>query len=247
MKLKNKILIITLIFVAIILLTNNIFAAENNYYLKDEYIPPELPDSVKKFAEDKYFTYITNGYRTYYLFLEKTNTAIISLKDNPNTAFLAVPDPSNFKVWQLVYEPGSYGYITSTLDSNKNILPEEVEINNIMENYKFTFYDKTYYPYGFGSSCSIIDSNFDIYSYICKEDSSGKRYMDDECYSSKNLVFQAPPQGLTQVLEEGYQTAQKITTQSITQQLGVLVPVGVVIMATLILVSLIAYFRFWRQ
>lgn len=247
MKLKNKILIITLIFVAIILFSNNIFAVENNYYLKDEYIPPELPDSVKKFAEDKYFTYITNGYLTYYLFFERTDTAILSPENNPSNAFLAIPDPSNFKSWYIYYEPGRTDYENSTLDSNNNILPKETRIDDIMKMYPISFYGETYYPFGFGSNYYIIDSNFDIYSYICKEDSSGKRYMDDECYSSKNLVFQAPPQGLTQVLEEGYQTAQKITTQSITQQLGVLVPVGIVIMATLILVSLIAYFRFWRQ
>ena len=59
--------------------------------------------------------------------------------------------------------------------------------------------------------------------------------------------FQLAPQGLEAVLEEGYQTAQVITTQSITQQLGVLVPVGIVMMATIIALSLVESLPLWKQ
>ena len=124
--------------------------------------------------------------------------------------------------------------------------------NSNSKNYDLKLMDKEFnksYDFGYiqGSDNAKIVANQQI---SCRYVDNDSLYTSADVYkkidNGYEVVFQAPPQGLEAVLEEGYQTAQVITTQSITQQLGVLVPVGIVIMATIILVFLIKSFHFWR-
>lgn len=239
MKLKNKILIITLIFVAIILFGNKTFATDQKMEL------PTLPESVQEFIKDKYYfacsVYGDNNTIEYYicekpLLFVSYDEGSSSVKNNYYD-YVYIPNTDYCKTYYLRYQTkDSTFYNYDGIVYNDNIRYISYSGNQNINGVKYFGQSR--------SKLSILKSNFDVYGYVTKRDSSYNIFIDTD---SKNLVFQVPPQGLTQVLEEGYQTAQKITTQSITQQLGVLVPVGVVIMATLILVSLIAYFRFWRQ
>lgn len=241
MKLKNKILIITLIFVAIILLNNKTFATVTKEDL------PKLPESLQEFIKDKYYVITlqpANNSVLDYFICEKPLLYLSYVDDYHNILQhqgwyddIFIPNTDYCKTYHFCYNMGSSKIYT---DSG-NEYSDNLDYIKCYGNFKIN--DINYYGRS-NTIISILDSNFDVYCFNKSRDSNNNIIFD---FKTKNLVFQAPPQGLTQVLEEGYQTAQKITTQSITQQLGVLVPVGIVIMATLILVSLIAYFRFWRQ
>lgn len=227
MKLKNKILIITLIFVAIIL-----FGKLDCF----GYISDGTCTNTEKhaFLKDSFYNFIINSgyYNSDYMVF-----ASQSKSDSSFCHFFYIPKDSYLKnnihyqndiINVKFYGESDSKYITGWLkEVNGN-----VEISNFLET---TFNNDT-------------SANNDLQIYL--DDNYLYLFTNTDIYSDDSVFFSAVSLGETSlevVLQEGYQTAQKITTQSITQQLGVLVPVGIVIMATLILVSLIAYFRFWRQ
>lgn len=226
MKLKNKILIITLIFVAIIFLIKlDCFATEIDLN--------EIVNSDIEISDD----YKQNILKYKYIFAYNTHAgsskgwAIIGC-DAP----FYITDDQTFLTF-AVKVPATYSFLRCYGSSDSLYLEQrDTSITS-------AFIDNTFSSLSVSTFDSILYNNFNVYEIHFYRDENYNHHLTE----TSNLVFQAPPQGLTQVLEEGYQTAQKITTQSITQQLGVLVPVGIVIMATLILVSLIAYFHFWRQ
>ena len=60
-----------------------------------------------------------------------------------------------------------------------------------------------------------------------------------------NVVFQAPP-SLERVTRKAQIIAGVVTQETLTSELAEMVPVGVTILATMILVSLVAYFPHWK-
>lgn len=76
-------------------------------------------------------------------------------------------------------------------------------------------------------------------------------YSNDNIYSgmdNDDIFFQPTPlvKTLEEVIQETHLVAKEITQEAITAELVELVPVGVGILATIILVSLIAYWNFWK-
>lgn len=168
------------------------------------------------------------------------NRSTMELTVNDNV-YLITDDslPSNYTKISVIRESFTMGnqYWICFLPDNSDKLIITNSSNKINNN-DFTLYmlsssDSDFSIYESGSNVfnidSIVLSNVDVYN------------------QGGELVFQTPPLALEEVLAEGYQIAQETTRQSITAQLVDLVPVGIVILATMIVVSLIAYFRFWRQ
>ena len=67
----------------------------------------------------------------------------------------------------------------------------------------------------------------------------------DVCDADGNVVFQSPP-SLERVTRKAQIIAGVVTQETLTAELAELVPVGVTILATMILVSLVAYFPHWK-
>lgn len=228
MKTKNKILIILASFILLLLLLNSkVFAAEETIEL------PVLPEATQVFLKDKYYVIVDRHDFIFYYICEQPLIYTADCFDSDILDGFLYPSASYCKSWDF-----SYKVATSTFLGLENDLPTEHTITS-----QYNVIDDIGYVNVNTGKYNILQANYDVYNFKFKKDSSNRYILDT---STKELVFQAPPQGLEAVLEEGYQTAQVITTQSITQQLGVLVPVGIVIMATIILVFLIKSFHFWR-
>ena len=213
MKLKNKILIITLIFVAIILLFKlDCFALENvpTTQYSEEFSRTTFTNLST--AQEK-LDYIKR--MPFYFKVDKLN------KDSATSYFSSI---GTCHMYSINFQEESKWYSIKVANNS--------EYSNSLFNGKM----------GSSTMMSSLSINHDLL-FSDKGNGTGVAIAREDCKQPFPLITPT----LQEVLEKGYQTAQETTTQSITAQLVEILPVGIVIMATLILVSLIAYFRFWKQ
>lgn len=240
MKFKNKILIITLIFVAIILLSKlDCFALEN--VTMKGYSEEFSRDTFKNLstAQEK-LDYIK---RMPFYSKESDNLKYIFMAYSDYTAYLMVSDYP-FKVRQL-NSGNAQTYISSLGTSHMYSIwfQEKSKLYSINTANNSEYSDSLFTgKMDTSTMLSSLSINHDLV-FTDTVNGTGVAISREDC----NQPFPLITPTLQEVLEKGYQTTQETTTQSITAQLVEILPVGVVIMATLILVSLIAYFRFWRQ
>lgn len=221
MKTKNKILIILASFILLLLLFNSkVFAAENQV-LKN--IPTDIPYYEKIFPciDEK----ATN---VFWLYDETASICLYTCEENSN--FFINSSQSSYEYTVQLYEKGSddqpqnyqkWYYRVAFYPESNNFINEYLE-------HSLVSFNKTTFP------------KLNVYT-------SHNVYLQSEPDKKYESFFQPAPQGLEAVLEEGYQTAQATTTLSITQQLEVLVPVGIVMMATIIALSLVESLPLWKQ
>lgn len=215
MKFKNKILIITLIFVAIILLNNldcfGYSAGDTVTISPLEGDPFEITlqnDLPEEYSNFNYFCLSKNNY--------------ISIIPN-SVAYLKIDTPSNDYVIGRFYD------VSGNFVSKKELLLSS---------------DGFFNPRGSNPTNSLVI----LKSCFTDTDSAIlSKHLKYTIYNSDDTVFFKVTPTLEETLVEGYKVAKTTIHQTTKQQLVEILPVGVVIMATLILVSLIAYFRFWRQ
>ena len=223
MKLKNKFLLI-FIFFALILMFNN----SNCFAITQEELETELG----------YPLYVSSKFE--YLFDEIQNYEYYS--------WISFPDSNNNDKYVLVLSnnKGNLNFYTNSknlylLDDEKNKLNFSYyrfsfsQNDNYIECYSMSSYelDIIYAPnIGVNSlDNAVYISNLDLYDYETNE-----------------ILFQVPPQvkTLEEVVQESHLVAKEITQEALTAELAELIPVGVAIMAAMIVVSLIAYFQFWK-
>lgn len=240
MKLKNKILIITLIFVAIILLFKlDCFALENvpTTQYSEEFsrttftnlsTAQEKLDYIKRMpfyskeSDNLKYIFMANSYYTTYLMVSDYPFKVDKLnKDSATSYFSSI---GTCHMYSINFQEESKWYSIKVANNS--------EYSNSLFNGKM----------GSSTMMSSLSINHDLL-FSDKGNGTGVAIAREDCKQPFPLITPT----LQEVLEKGYQTAQETTTQSITAQLVEILPVGIVIMATLILVSLIAYFRFWKQ
>lgn len=227
MKLKTKILFIILFTFFIIILSNSsVFAPD----LPSSYL--ELGTAVERLDFIKNLNLVNEKYFDYpYFFIQNSDTFIYFFaSDNPARL---VPYSGTYKVrvtGNYVYYKLGYNYSLRTF----NIAGSDYPYFGSIDNYSVDLANKTFYfePHAYDTS-----SNFDFYNLT---GDSIIFSMEDNSYPFPKV---SPLEIITtQAQKEAGQKAQEI----IREALKILVPVGVIIMASLVTVSLIAYFKFWR-
>lgn len=99
-------------------------------------------------------------------------------------------------------------------------------------------------PYGSNPTNKLVI----LKSYFYNTDSSVlAKAIPYTIYNEDDTIFFKVAPTLEETLVEGYKVAKTTIHQTTKQQIVEILPVGIVILATMIVVSLIAYFRFWRQ
>lgn len=233
MKTNNKILLFLIIFIVILLfLTLDCFALTgyNDDFSRTTY--NNLSSAADKLNYIKELSFFNND--------EVVNLKYVFLCNSDYFVTLYFSDYP-FKVSQLNSGSSSSQISGSGTISYYRIYFEEQSKLYAKESYNYGSY--TILPQGSGMGTSEMLETLSINHDLIYVDSNDIAISREDC----NDPF--PPITLTleEVLEKGYQTTQETIRPSITAQLVEILPVGIVILATMIVVSLIAYFRFWRQ
>ena len=225
MKIRNKIILIVLFFTLFLLFANKVNAFDFTYNNVDYSIDlPEEPNGRDYVIYISIYGSIT---RLNVIYLNDDTTLFgLSLGSDPVPAFYSRPQKSwtyyrtqlSSVKWE--YSPGDLTFGNNCFDYNDF----ESFVSCVNERILLSTVDIALLSVWSGNS---------LYSY------------------EGELVFQVPPQvqevlTLEEVTTQAHLQAKEITTESLEKELEELVPVGVIILATLILVSLVAYFSFWR-
>ena len=232
MKTNNKLLLFLIIFIAIFLfLTLDCFALTgyNDDFSRTIYNNFSSEDKLNYIKELSFFNNDEVVNLKYVFLCSSDYFVTLYFSDYP------------FKVSQL--NSGSSASLISGLGTiyYYRIYFEEQSKLYAKESYNYGSY--TILPQGSGMGTSEMLETLSINHDLTYVDSNDIAISREDC----NDPF--PPITLTleEVLEKGYQTASETTQQSMTAQIVEILPVGIIILATMIVVSLIAYFRFWRQ
>lgn len=233
MKLNNKFLIITFFLVALLFIPSKVNAVIEDTgekikfaYNDVEYLIPHILDS-----EQPYYFYIKPS---------KTSSKLqLYTSDNPFFTCTATVNPtSNFG---LGYSGKCIRYTYDLATDSPSWISYEVT-TDIIGNFNIgsgnTYYDKYYLNnYGF----LYIENGGNEF------DKGG--FGVQPIYTTlEDFLLVTPPTEATleEVTTQAHQMAKEITAEALEKELVELIPVGVVILATMILVSLIAFFRFWK-
>ena len=238
MQLKNKLILIFLFFGIFLIFNSKVFATEDvtinlssvnypNKTLSDLVIPSTVLDnssiSNETFSEYKYLIFNFgkgNSSDSIYFVFSKTPFFISS---NDGVSFVT---PS---------------YISSSYNYSNNYWSMRLQESSDGSNLRVGDFNLNSY-----SSSTPIISNSIIYtdSTFETEYTGSKVTVNEDFFQLTPPAEEVP--SLAEVVAQGHQQAKEITQESLEVELAELVPVGIVIMASLILVSLIAYFRFWK-
>ena len=233
MKTNNKILLFLIIFIGILLLLNiDCFALTgyNDDFSRTTY--NNLSSAEDKLNYIKKLSFVNNDeiVDLNYVFLCNSDYFVtLYFSDYP------------FKVSQL--NSGSSGSQISGLGTIYYYCIRFEEQSKLYEKESYNYSSYSILPQGSGMGTSDMLETLSINHDLTYVDS------DDIAISREDCNEPFPPITLTleEVLEKGYQTTQETIRPSITAQLVEILPVGIVVLATMIMVSLIAYFRFWRK
>lgn len=234
MKINNKILLFLIIFIGILLfLTLDCFAADM------------IPDSFKNLSSEEKLVFLKSqdfynkkDDNLKYIILDYSNYGVsLYLSDYPFKATSIDTQGYSF------YANGTFVIYYFTYNGSE-FVPGDTSLNGSSFSGRGEF-NTSNYDLLFNNYYFINDpfDNFSLNHDVPYLNEDGIAFSREDC----NDPF--PPITLTleEVLEKGYQTAQETTRQSMTAQIVEILPVGIAILATMIAVSLIAYFRFWRQ
>lgn len=220
MNLKNKILIISILFVFVILCNNSSLAYTTSEY--NEVFTNTYSDiqSVGSF-------YDTNG-KYYILGVDAS-----------------IPLDTLYKYYIYTwYEAGTNRHLISirTFTSETNY-ENSVARDYVVQTYYFgqasngtlTCHRNTSDMAGLYNGDSTMYTDFSVSCDIYNDTGNGLE-----------LVFQEPPV-LEVVMKEAQKKAGEVTQATLTKELAELVPVGVIILAAMTTVSLLAYWNFWKK
>lgn len=237
MKTNNKLLLFLIIFIAILLfLTLDCFAVdmlpesftsltaeEKLSFLKSQDIYDENDNNLK------YVFFCYSDYNAY-LLLSDYPFKVSSLGSGTSGSIIS---GIGTVVSYCFYSWGGEVLPSPQYDFDNNYDTSGRVIGNF-NTYSFVFSNKL----GTSTMLETLSINHDL-TYVDSNDIAISR---EDC----NDPF--PPITLTleEVLEKGYQTASETTRQSMTAQIVETLPVGIAILATMIVVSLIAYFKLFK-
>lgn len=142
--------------------------------------------------------------------------------------------PNNV-AYMKISEPNDEYIVASFYDTSGNVINRKRLIMTSSGEFN---------PYGSNPTNKLVV----LKSYFYNTDSSVlAKAIPYTIYNEDDTIFFKVTPTLEETLVEGYKVAKTTIHQTTKQQIVEILPVGIVILATMIVVSLIAYFRFWRQ
>ncbi len=142
--------------------------------------------------------------------------------------------PNNV-AYMKISEPNDEYVIASYYDASGNVISTKgLIMNNAGE----------FNPYGSNPKNKFVVQKSIFYN---TDSSILAKAIPYTIYNEDDTIFFKVTPTLEETLVEGYKVAKTTIHQTTKQQVVEILPVGIIILATMIVVSLIAYFRFWRQ
>ena len=229
MQLKNKLFLIFLFFGVFLIFNSKVFASSDDFILNFSSL-----STAYNYSDFNYKNFVLNR-------VSSLTEEDLKLFKYVVCNYAYTPQQSDIRV---ILSKSPIFKDSSGFSSNDSFMYFEILLSpegNLNRTISFSYYDNGNVYNNFISSISAANN-------IVYTDST----LSTAFYTpTNNDFFPLPPiveetPTLAEVMAQGHQQAKEITQESLETELAELIPVGVVIMASLVLVYLIAYFKFWR-